>query len=240
MTKLDILYQDDDLIFIDKPAGLLTIPDRFAPEKINLKDLLKQKFGEIFTVHRLDKDTSGVICFAKTEEAHRSLSLQFEKRSTRKQYLAIVEGRIHKESDRIDQPIAKHLSKPGKMVVSKKGKAAITEYQLLESFKHFSLVQANILTGRTHQIRVHFAFIGHPLAIDPLYGKREAFFLSEIKGRRYNLGKDQEERPLVSRLSLHAHSLTLQHPTTGEEMTIQAEVPKDLRAMINQLRKWDV
>ena len=238
MTKPDIVYEDADLVLINKEAGILTIPDRFAPEKPNLLDLLNQMFDRIYTVHRLDKDTSGILCFAKTEAAHSSLSQQFEQRIVKKYYLALVEGKMPQESATIDAPIAKHLTIPGKMVVSNKGKHALTNYRLLEHFKHFSSVEAEILTGRTHQIRVHFAYIGHPLAVDPLYGKREAIFLSEIKQNRYRLGKDQEERPLMSRLTLHAQRLILQHPRTKDEMAFEAKNPRDFGALLKQLGKW--
>ena len=239
MIQFEIIYEDEDLMVINKPAKILSIPDRYIPEKPNLKDLLSEKKGRIFTVHRLDKDTSGIICFAKNEEAHQSLSLQFENRTVEKYYQSIVEGRVLQTEGRIEQPIAADPNKPGKMIISRKGKASITEYEMIEQFKNFSLLSAKILTGRTHQIRVHFSFIGHPLAIDPIYGKREAFFLSEIKRKRYRLGKNQEERPLISRLTLHAQQLKLNHPITKERLTFEAEFPKDLRAMVNQLKKWN-
>jgi 23S rRNA-/tRNA-specific pseudouridylate synthase len=101
----------------------------------------------------------------------------------------------------------------------------------------FSLLGVQIFTGRTHQIRVHLAYAGYPLMVDPLYGKREAFLLSEIKGRRYNLGKEQEERPLLSRVPLHASRLAFNHPETGKRMEFEAPMPKDMRATLNQLRK---
>ena len=239
MLKFNILLEDEDLILVDKPAGLLSIPDRYQPDKPNLYHLLHQKREQIFTVHRLDKDTSGLICFAKNETAHKVLSHQFEERTIIKRYIAIVDGRVNKEEDTIDKPIGKDPSKAGRMIISKKGKPSLTQYKVLERFKGFSLIEAKILTGRTHQIRVHFASIGHPLAIDPIYGQRKQFYLSEIKRRKYRIGKDQEERPLVKRQPLHALALEFNHPTKLKEVSIQAELPKDIKAMVNQLRKWN-
>lgn len=237
-TSLEIIFEDDSLIVVNKPAGLLSIPDRYDANKPNLYHILLADNEEIRIVHRLDRDTSGTICFAKTEEAHRTLSLQFEERSTEKLYLALVDGHPTPEIGSIDRPIARHPAKPGRMIVTNKGKEALTTYKVIESFKLFSLVEVNIHTGRTHQIRVHFQAIGHPLTIDPMYGKREGFFLSEIKRKSYRLGKFEEERPLMSRTALHASQLTLQHPETGTKQTFEAPLPKDFQAVIKQLQKW--
>lgn len=238
-SKIEILYEDETLLIANKPSDLLTIPDRFATEKPNLLTALSEYYNnKIWVVHRLDKETSGIICFAKTEEAHKNLSQQFFNRSVDKIYLALLDGKPGAAEGTIDAPIGPHPTLPGKMTIIRTGKQAVTDYKIIESFKAFSLGEANIHTGRTHQIRVHFKHVGHPLAIDPLYGKREALFLSEIKLRKYQLGKDQEERPLMSRTTLHAYQLTLDHPISGERMTFTAPLPKDFQAVLNQLRKW--
>ena len=233
-----ILFEDDDLIIVNKPAHFLTIPDRFVLEKPNLLTFLKKKYENVFVVHRLDKETSGVICFAKNEKAHRHLSQQFEYRTVDKYYLAIVEGQLHKEEGEIDKPIANNMRDAGRMIIAKRGKNSLTVFNLLEKFKHYSLVEANIKSGRTHQVRVHFESIGYPLAVDELYGRKKAFFLSEVKLKKYRRGKDFEERPLMQRTTLHAYELTFKHPNTQEEMTFNAELPKDFRAVLNQLRTW--
>ena len=119
-----------------------------------------------------------------------------------------------------------------------KGKEASTNYKVIESFRFASLVELMPRTGRMHQIRVHMAEIGHPLLVDPFYGTKESIFLSEIKGRKYKRSRDQEERPLLIRTSLHAKSLTFAHPVTGEETTVSCKPPKDFTATLNQLRKW--
>lgn len=235
---LQIIYEDTTLVIAEKPAFMLSIPDRFSPEKENLLDLLRETREEVFTVHRLDRETSGIILFAKTREAHRDLSLQFEKREVSKKYLALVDGAVMEEEGRIEQPIGESQSHPGKMEITKRGKPSLTLYKVLERFKGYTLVEADIQTGRTHQIRVHFAAIGHPLTVDLLYGQREAFFLSEIKGKKFQLGKYQEERPLMTRTTLHAWRLQFRHPESGEMMDIQSELPKDFAALLNQMRKW--
>jgi len=239
MKKLEILHADDQIVLINKASGMLSIPDRYAPEKPNLLTLLKNKYGDIYTVHRLDKETSGILVYARTEEAHKHLSKQFQERTVDKIYLTLVDGQLHEPEGTIDKPIAPHPHISGKMIVTPKGKESRTDWKAVEIFKNFTLVEANIKTGRTHQIRVHFEAMGYPLAVDSKYGRREAFLLSEIKSKKkYRLGKDQEERPLLSRSILHAFRLTLTHPTTGERLSQEAPLPKDFRAVVQQLRKW--
>ena len=236
--KPEILFEDEQLILANKPPGLLSIPDRFAPEKPNLLALLNQQYGKVWTVHRIDRETSGLICFARNEEAHRHLSLQFEQRAVEKTYLALLDGPAVPEEGTIDRPLAESQSQPGKMVVAKKGKAAITHYKVAERFRQFTLVEACIETGRTHQIRAHFESIGHPLAVDRLYGRREAFYLSEVKQKGFHLSREKEERPLLNRLPLHAWKLALDHPHTGERLVFEAPLPRDFAAVLKQLRKW--
>lgn len=233
-----ILFEDDDLIILNKPAHYLTIPDRFVLEKPNLTGFLKNRLGDVFIVHRLDKETSGVIIFAKNAAAHRNLSMQFEARTVDKIYLALVEGNVHQEEGEINQPIANNMRDSGKMVIAKRGKTSLTLYKVAERFKNYTLVEANIKTGRTHQVRVHFESAGYPLAVDALYGRKKEFLLSQVKMKKYQRGKKEEERPLMSRTTLHAKTLSFDHPTTLERMTFEAELPKDFRAVLNQLRKW--
>ena len=233
-----IVHQDDDIVIINKPANYLSIPDRFKPDLPNVQHFLKNKMGQIFTVHRLDRETSGIMIFAKNERAHKILSSQFENRIVEKIYLALTSGNIHNEEDVIEKPIGKHPAASGKMIITKKGKPSVSAYKVVERFKHFTLVEVNIKTGRTHQIRVHFQSIGYPLAVDPIYTKKEAFFLSEIKGKKYKKQRDEVERPLISRCTLHAHQLSFVHPSTQETLTFTSELPKDFSALVKQLRKW--
>lgn len=235
----EIVFHDDDIAVVSKPPGMLTIPDRFDTGKANLHDALTEFFPKVWTVHRLDRETSGIIVFALNEEAHRSLSIQFERRTVEKTYLAIVEGVPIPEEGTIEKPLGPHPGKPGHMTIIRRGgKYAHTTYKIQEAFRGFSLVEAKIHTGRMHQVRVHLASIGHPLVADPLYGRSDALFLSQIKSKGFHLGKFQEETPLIHRTALHAWRLSFDHPTTGERFTAEAPLPKDMRAVVNQLRKW--
>jgi len=236
--KIEIIFEDEEIVIINKPPKFLTLPDRYATGINNIYGYLNSLYGKVFIVHRLDKETSGILCFAKNEDAHRELCRQFEARTVKKTYLTLVEGTPHHEEGKVDKPIAEHSFIQGKMVIAKRGKTSVTLYKILEKFKNYSLLSAEIKTGRMHQIRVHFQSIGYPLAVDSTYGRKEAFYLSEIKGGKYLLGKNQEERPLIDRSILHAHELILNHPKTGERMAFQAELPKDFAAVLRQLRKW--
>ncbi|MCB0649634.1 MAG: RluA family pseudouridine synthase [Saprospiraceae bacterium] len=238
--KADIIYQDEDMVVVNKPAGTLTIPGRSLEAGDSLLELLNSEFEKCYTVHRLDQLTSGVVCFAKTKEAHQNLSMQFQERRVKKIYQVLVEGNLDQDEGEINKPIGQHKTIAGKMTIAPKGKEALTFYKVVERFRNFTYLEADIKTGRTHQIRIHFQSIGHPLVVDSLYGKRDALFLSDIKTRGYRPGQEEEVRPLMQRNTLHAAKLTLFHPTTGNEMTFEAPMPKDFRAVMNQLRKWGV
>lgn len=240
MTDFTLLYEDEHILVVNKPPGLLTIPDR-SGSKESLLGLLERRFGKVWVVHRLDRETSGVLCFARSVEAHRRLSMQFEHHTSDKFYLALVDGVLHHEEGEIDKPIGEHPTIPGKMTVTHSGKPSLTFYRVAERFKRFTLAEVLIKTGRTHQIRVHFQSIGYPLAVDALYGRRPALYLSEIKGKAYKSGKySEEERPLMDRTSLHAARLRIDHPVTEERMEFKAELPKDFAAVLKQLRKWGI
>ena len=237
-NKYQVLWEDEHFLLVDKPSGLLTIPDRYRAELPNLYHLLQVQYPEIYIVHRLDKGTSGVVCFAKTKEAHRLLSQQFEARTPVKQYYALVRGVPYERTGKIEVGLSPR-EEGGMRVDAKRGKPSITAYEVVETFGHYALLNATILTGRTHQIRVHCKHLGHPLVVDPLYADTEAFYLSEIKRKRFNLKKMTDERPLLTRVPLHAYSLELLHPISGETITQVCPLPKDFGAVLNQLRKWD-
>lgn len=233
-----IIFEDEDLIIVNKPENYLTIPARFKKDLPNVYHWLQRDRTEVYIVHRLDRETSGILCFAKTESSHKNLSKQFQERTVEKRYLALVDGIPTKEEGFIDKPIAENMAQRGKMIIAKRGKPSQTSYKVVETFRNFSLLEAHIHTGRTHQIRVHFQFIGHPLAVDVLYGRREGFHLSEVKGKKYQQGKHEEERPLMSRSTLHASKLVFNHPVTNEELVFEAALPKDFGAVLKQLRRW--
>lgn len=236
--QIETLYEDDDLIIINKPAGMLVIPDRFNADLPSLNKLLEGKLGQkVWVVHRLDRDTSGVICFAKTEDSHKYLSNLFQEHAVGKFYAGLVTGRVEPEQGRIEAPIAEHPVTKGKMVVTKKGKPSITDYRVSEQWPLYALVQFQIRTGRTHQIRVHMQSIGNPIVCDELYGDGKPFFLSSIK-KKYKLSdKDETERPLLNRLGLHAYRLVF-NKQNGQEVVAEATLPKDMLACVKQLNKW--
>lgn len=234
--KPELVFENEYFVAINKPSGLLSIPDREGKD-ISLKIILKEKYNEIFTIHRLDKDTSGIIVFAKDEQTHKYLSGLFEDRETEKYYIGLVHGIPSHESGSVDAGIMEHPTKRGVMVTNKKGKNALTDYTVIETLGNFSLMQFRIHTGRTHQIRVHMKHVGHPIVCDAVYGTGEPVLLSTIK-KKFNLSKyEDEERPLFNRLALHAERLVF----TDQQNTIhnlEAPIPKDMRALLQQLRKW--
>jgi 23S rRNA pseudouridine1911/1915/1917 synthase len=231
-----IIFENDDLIALNKPSGLLSIPDREGKE-ISLKNLLLEKYGQIFTVHRLDRVTSGVIVFAKNEETHKHLSKQFEERQTEKIYVGLVIGSPANKKGSIDAPIAEHAVKRGMMIIHQRGKESLTDYEVLEDFGIYSWLQFRIHTGRTHQIRVHMKDIGHPIVCDDLYGDGKPVLISSLKNK-FKLSKDElEERPILNRLALHALQLKFVL-TNGKKIELEAPLPKDLRAVLQQLNKW--
>ncbi len=243
------LLENDSIVAINKPAGLLTTPDRYAAALPNLYGILKEKYGEIFIVHRIDKETSGVVLFSKTEDAHKDLSQQFENREVEKTYLALVDGRLENKEGEIDSAITEDSRKAGRVTIDPvAGKPSVTRYKVIQEFKKFSLVEVMPLTGRQHQIRIHFKSIGHSLAVDPFYGQRKALMVSEFK-KKYRGKEEVAERGIISRLTLHAFRLVFNDPNGSPNgspnggpngsgrVTLEAPLPKDFRATINQLQR---
>ncbi|MBL7765629.1 MAG: RluA family pseudouridine synthase [Chitinophagaceae bacterium] len=238
MLKPEILFEDDDYVILNKPSGMRTIPDRHNENLPSLSGLLRTIYGEIFIVHRLDMNTSGCVCFAKNAEAHRYASQLFEHRQVEKKYLGIVYGSFEEPEGLIEDPIMEHPVIKGKMIVhQKQGKPSSTSYKVLENFSQFSLVEFIIHTGRTHQIRVHMQNAGHPILCDEVYGSDKPIYISSMK-KRYNLSKhEDEEKPILHRMALHAHSLKF-ISASGKQIEAVARLPKDMNAMLNQCRKW--
>ena len=239
IEKPEVIFEDADLIVVVKPVGLTVIPDRIHTDRATVQSILEKDYGKLFVVHRIDKGTSGVLCFARNEAAHRHLSLQFQNHTVKKIYRAIVKGRLKQKEGVIDAPIAENTVRPGTMLIHKRGKDALTHYAVEEEFKHASLVRLEIKTGRTHQIRVHMASLGNPLLVDEVYAKAPAFFFSSIKKKNYKQ-TDEEERPTIARLTLHACALTLIHPVLEKEMTFEVALPKDMEIVLKLLRRYDL
>jgi 23S rRNA pseudouridine1911/1915/1917 synthase len=236
--KIERIYEDDELLIVNKPAGVLVIPDRFNSEIPSLNRILETELGmHIYVVHRIDRWTSGLVCFTKNEEAHKYMSTLFQERDVNKYYIGLLNGRVIPEEGRIEKAIVEHPAVKGKMTIAKKGKASITDYKVLEQWSLYSLVQFQILTGRTHQIRVHVQSIGHSIVCDDLYGDGKPFLLSGIKKKFKLSDHDEEERPLINRLALHAWKLDF-NKEDGTPISVEAKLPKDISAAVNQLNKW--
>jgi len=224
---IEILYEDEDIAVVNKPQGMVVHPaaGNYSGTLVNA---LMARCSSLSTingvirpgiVHRIDKDTSGVLVIAKNDAAHHSLAEQIKVHSVKRVYYAIVEGVIKQDSGTIDAPLGRHPVERKKMaVVDRNGRRAVTHYRVLERFKQNTLIEARLETGRTHQIRVHMAYIGHPLVGDPVYG---------YKKQRFNL-KGQ---------ALHAKTLGIIHPSTGEYMEFTSPLPEYFQSLIEKLRK---
>lgn len=232
-----VLFEDDALVAYDKPSGLLVAPDRWDKERENLMDLVHaQDSPGWFNVHRLDKDTSGVVLCAKTKGVLDALCGDFETRAVEKIYVALVRGAPAPAKGRIDHPLAPDPAWPGRMKVDPRGKSAETEYEVLEMWRENTFVKLQPHTGRTHQLRVHLAAIGHAIIADAFYGKGRGLFLSDFK-RGYKPARD-EERPLMGRLALHAQTLAFRHPVSGDAVTVTSPLPHDFEVALKMLRKF--
>ncbi len=224
---LAVVYQDTDLVVIDKPAGLAVHPGPGHPDQTLVNGLLalcpdiQGIGGEIRPgiVHRLDKDTSGLMIAAKNESAHHDLSRQIKDRAVRKGYLGLVEGVPSPDSGVIDVPIGRDPRRRTRMAVTAGGRESRTGYRLLEQAGRYSLLELQLHTGRTHQARVHLAWLGHPLLGDAVYGRRST---------------------LLPRHFLHAHRLAFAHPATGEPLELNSALPDDLLAAIEAARRGEI
>lgn len=223
---IDILYQDSDVVIVNKPCGMVVHPaagneDRTLVNALlyHIKDL-SGIGGEMRPgiVHRLDKDTSGLILVAKNDHAHTLLSEQFKERSMEKHYRAVAFGNFSDDHGLIDAPIARHPVDRKKMAIVPAGKPSQTEWSVLERLKSATYLDVHLLTGRTHQIRVHMHSIGHPLLGDRIYAPN-------IKTSVH-----------IPRLMLHAYSLSFTHPTTGERMTVSAPLPEKFSQTLDKLK----
>ena len=245
------MYEDDSLLALDKPAGLLTSPDRYDPTRPNLMKLLHagiaaqkpwardRNLTYLSNAHRLDFETSGVILLAKTKDVLVALANLFGSEKPLKEYIALASGAPAVDTFEVDAPLGQHPVKIGVMRVDKKnGKKSRTRFQVLEHFPRpgYVLLKCEPLTGRTHQIRVHALDAGLKLVGDTLYGGKP-LWLSRLKSD-YHLKPGREERPLISRVALHAEQLQLTHPVGGQTLTISAPWPHDLTVGIKYLRKY--
>ena len=251
--RFSVIYQDNRIIVVNKASGISVSPDRWDDSKERLDRLVGELPGiqdleipgKVFTVHRIDRDTSGVVLFAKNADTHRRLSLAFEERAVEKRYTAIINGRPAWKETSCDLPLVPNGNKKHMTIVDKfRGKKSLTRFTLLYYAGNYSIVQAIPETGRTHQIRVHLAALGFPVACDQLYGKGDPVFLSAIK--RNWRGDAFDEKPLLARLGLHAAELSIpanllssgQNGDEPEALTsFLAPLQRDMAALIKQMEK---
>jgi tRNA pseudouridine32 synthase / 23S rRNA pseudouridine746 synthase len=218
MADISVLYIDDSLLVVNKPAGLPTLHDGYDKTAPYLGGELAVRYGRVWIVHRLDRETSGAIVLARTAAAHRALNLQFDAHTVTKIYHALVIGAPDWDERTIDLPLRPDGDRRHRTVIDpQRGKAAITHVCVLERFTHHALIEARLETGRTHQIRAHLAAMGYPLVADALYGKTTA-----VNG--------------IGRTALHSRSIAFEHPTTGERLEFEAPYPADFEAALKDLR----
>ncbi len=236
---LDVLFEDDGLVVVNKPPGMVVHPAR-GHWSGTLTSALAYRFQSLSDVggptrpgivHRLDRDTSGVIVVAKTNAVHLHLGEQFHDRKVSKEYFAITAGRIDRDRDRIEAPIGRHPYQRDKMAIRdghETSKPAETFYEVISRHGRYTQVRLLPKTGRTHQIRVHMAHIGSPIICDRLYAGHAEISESELRGE----SRTSEEPAFLTRHALHARALTLTNPQTGKEMTFEAPIPEDLQRVV--------
>ncbi|MEO7300067.1 MAG: RluA family pseudouridine synthase [Verrucomicrobiota bacterium] len=246
--EIPVLFEDEHLLALDKPARLLTSPDRTDPKLPNLMGLLhrdiergspwaKKRAGlsYLMNAHRIDSETTGIILLAKTKPVLIVLANQFGSEKPLRTYAALVRGSMQQDTFEIEAKIAPHPVRTGEMRVDEKtGKRSRTEFTVRERFKGYLLLECRPLTARTHQIRVHLQYLGLTILGDGLYGGPQ-LLLSSLK-KDFHLKPKKVERPLISTLALHAEKLVLPHPITGNEISIEAPWPKDLKVAVKYLR----
>jgi 23S rRNA pseudouridine1911/1915/1917 synthase len=242
---IEVVYEDSAFTVVNKPPRMVTHPAKghWTGTLVNALqfhyDSLSTLAGEHRPgiVHRLDRDTSGLLIVAKDDRAHRQLALQFEERTIRKEYLAVVAGVPQRDRDYIERPIGPHPTNREKMAIrlpEDGGKAAVTYYEVLERFRGFAFLRCSPMTGRTHQIRIHLTHAGHPIVADKLYSGRDRLMLGDLAGPDH----PDAEKLLLDRQALHAHSLYLTHPFSGESLNLTAPLPDDMTGLLDALRTY--
>ncbi|MCK5739011.1 RluA family pseudouridine synthase, partial [bacterium] len=234
-----IIYEDDSVVLVNKPAGYLVIPDHWDLERANLKSWVQAQMPDhlVSVVCRIDTETSGITLFAKNSAAHEELSRQLEIHQIKTSYLALVTGVFSESSGTIDSPIGSHPSKKRRVIIARDGKPSVTNWLVAEAFRNMTLLNVMRENGRTHQIRIHLQSIGHALAVDSFYGTSKALYLSQFK-RSYRPKSGCDEKALINRLTLHALEITFTHPESGEVVSFECGMPKDMQVLLKQLRKY--
>ena len=232
-----VIYSDNDIVVLNKKSGLLVAADRYDADAPRLDNEASKEFGKLYAVHRIDKDTSGLVIYARTAEAHKNLSMQFEERGVKKVYHCLVNGHPLWEEKTVDLKLEPDGDSRHRTIVNPRGgKIAITDFRLIGNCGPYSWIEARPRTGRTHQIRVHISSLGLSIVCDPFYsGNQKPVRLSDVK-RKWN-GNAEDEKPLLNRLALHAYSLTVSHPRLNHEITFVAPYQRDMEAVRKQFAK---
>jgi len=240
---IEIIHEDDHILIINKPADIIVHPAKgnmtgtLVNALVFYCDTLPESEDKVRPgiIHRLDRDTTGAMIVVKDEASRGRVGRQFEERKVRKHYLAVVEGEVTLDGDRIDLPIGRSRKQQEKMAVDRRhGREATSIYEVVERFRGFTLVRVELKTGRTHQIRVHMAAIGHPVVCDGQYGRREVLYVSDLTGAEHVEG----EEPLIARQALHAHTIGFRHPGTDEMVSYTAPLAADMEKLLEALRKY--
>ncbi|MBX3102989.1 MAG: RluA family pseudouridine synthase [Bacteroidetes bacterium] len=231
-----VLYADEHLVAVNKPLGISTLAERWTDER-NLSDIARAHDDHLRPVHRLDKYTTGVLIFARTPEAFRNLALQFQRRKVHKEYLALVKGNWEFDGFEVDAPIAQG-AKGQVRVDLQEGKPSLTRLFTQQQWRDYTLLRAEPITGRSHQIRVHLSYIHCPVVGDHLYGG-EDLYVSGLKRRGYQRHWEDPERPLNTEYVLHCHRLGLHHPADGRLLTLEAPLSANLLVCLRQLDKYN-
>jgi RluA family pseudouridine synthase len=230
----EVIHEDDDIIVVNKAPRVYCIPPRKGADGSSLSELLSRHYGKVWTVHRIDKDTTGVVLFARNEEVHRKLSFLFQEREVKKKYLALTKGGPNADRGRFDLPLA--MTSKGRVRVDRSGKPAHTDYNVIERFDGYSYISLEPSTGRQHQIRVHLKEAACPLIVDPLYGDEAPLTISQIKRKKLH-GRSERTGTILERTPLHAYNLQLPSGILNVDI-FEAPLPKDMKACLAQLRKW--
>ncbi len=233
---LNIHFEDDEIIVINKPAGMLVHPGSGNPDNTLLNGLLAHNETQALLpragiVHRLDKLTSGLMVVAKTSNAYNSLVNQLKEHTVTRQYIALVKG-VLTQDNRIDMPIGRHQKNRTKMAVSVNGKRAVTNFRIMENFKHYTCIKVDLETGRTHQIRVHMHYVGYPLLGDPVYGNHLRVEPDLEKGLKDSVRA-------FPRQALHAQTLAFIHPASHNKVTFKNKIAQDMQELMEELRDFD-